>query len=47
LSVIVFFNQTKQTATKFKGLEKKRRIYWTVWANSNGYLLQLCTIGIF
>jgi len=48
LSVIVFFNQTKQTVTKFKGLEKKRIINWTVWVNFNGYLLlQPCTIGMF
>jgi len=25
-----FFNETKQTATKFEGLEKKRRIIRTV-----------------
>ena len=36
--LIFFFNQTKQTATKFEGLEKKRRINQTVWVNSNGYL---------
>jgi len=33
-------------ATKFEGLEKKRRIIRTVWVNSTGYLLQLCKIGI-
>jgi len=32
---------------KFEGLEKKRRINWTVWANCNGYLLQLRTISVF
>ena len=41
-----FFNQTEQKVMKFKGLEKKRTNR-TVWTNSNGYLLQLCTIGIF
>jgi len=44
----LFFNQTKQTATKFEGLEKKRRVNRTVSVNStNGYLLQLCKISIF
>jgi len=42
-----FFNETKRTATKFEGLEKKRRIIRTVWVNSTGYLLQLSKIGIF
>ena len=27
----------KRTATEFEGLEKKR-LYWTVWVNSTGYL---------
>jgi len=42
-----FFNDTKRTATKFEGLEKKRRIIRTAWVNSTGYILQLCKIGIF
>jgi len=42
-----FFNETKRTARKFEGLEKKRRIIRTVCVNSTGYLLQLCKIGIF
>ena len=47
LTIIFFLNQTKQTAMKFEGLEKKRRIIQTVLVNSDGYLLQLRTIGIF
>jgi len=43
---IVFFNETKRTATEFEGLEKKR-IYRTVRVNSTGYLLQRCKIDIF
>jgi len=31
---------------KFAGLENKR-IIWTVWVNSTGYLLQLCRSSIF
>jgi len=32
---------------KFEGLENNRRIKRTVLVNSDGYLFQLCTIGIF
>jgi len=29
-----FFHETKRTATKFEGLEKKRRIIRTIWAGT-------------
>jgi len=38
----IHFNETKRTATKFQGLEKKRRKIRTVCVNYIGYLLPLC-----
>jgi len=45
--IVHFFNEAKRTATKFEGLEKKRRIILTVLVYSTGYLYQLCKIGRF